>query len=615
MDNIVLRRLGSVAPGPQGKEGAKSGKDMVDPNPIVLWAGSKPAAILYLRQKEGTLEVEQTFAKMTGDGLGAGVVGGLFQAYPIRFRDLVLTEVVTQSLPNSFLADCLATADVNGDGVDELILPRARGGIEVYSTEKQLHRFAGEGHLPHGYFYVPHRSHKVHLKGRDVVFVTSKLDNPMQGGKDTEPGPETPPYAVYRIDNKGIAKVTLRGDAVPPEGIDALGPLTRPGSTDIDELLVVALSGYSQPTDLLFRYRPDGTAIGSPKEFPLDIGTGVEFLSAPGSPYAILRDGAKIHFISREKPFNWVQTVDFELLGGKNAKVDVLHVTDAKSDPKVVVSIRRRLPDGHVQTTAELFAVNAEGHCFAPEPEGRGWRLLPGLEPYHRIAPPSPLHDWVDIIPASDGSEDLLAVHSRKAQAKKLTREEILAAAEKFLMPRKLQYFRKSLVVRLDDMQFAKEDERRAKGVTQEIKSIDDWKKFLPDSYEEARQTTESYALVSLESALHSPLIHGQPPSPDECRNLDEYRVWLTEQAIGSVTRFTLLRGEVETSWEVEAAVRNSRDSVVSGGLVAFRSTRTAVTIVLSADASKVPEPPTPTSLPEGRLPGFFLLGPATEAR
>jgi hypothetical protein len=620
MDNMVLQKLGPVAPGPQGKEGTKSNKDMVDPNPIVLWSGNKPAAILYLRQKEGTLEVEQTFAKMTGDALGAGVVGGMFQAYPIRFRDLVLTEAVTQKVPNSYLSERLATADVNGDGVDELILPRLRGGIEVYSTEKQLHSFSGEGHLPHGYFYVPDEPYIARLKGRDVVFFTSKLDNPVKGGKDTEPGPETPRYAVYRIDNKGIARVTLRGTAALPDRIAAFGALSRPGSNDIDELLIVAPPGADTGTTLL-RYRPDGTAIGEGREFPGDMGSWLAFLSAPGSPYAILRDDAKIHFISPEKPFNWVQTVDFELLGGKNSKVDVLHVTDAKSDPKVVVSIRRRLPDGHVQEAVELFAVNAEGHCFAPMPGGQGWRLLPGLEAYHRIAPPSPLHEWVDIIPASDGSEDLLVVYSRKAQTKKLTHEEILAAAEKFLMPAVLQEFRQELVVRIEHMKVGGEewpevkDEKRAKGTAEAIASAEDWKRLLPESYASAQDRRATYAYEFLENRLLLPLNDNEPLSPDRCRSPDEYHAWLTEQAIGPQTRFTLLRGEVVTSWEIEAAVRSSRDAVVPSGPVVFRSTKNGITIIFSADASKVPEPLTPTSLPEGRLPGFFLLAPSTEAR
>ena len=620
MDNMVLQKLGPVAPGPQGKEGAKSDKDMVDPNPIVLWRGSKPAAILYLRQKEGMLEVEQTFAKMTGDGLGAGVVGGMFQAYPIRFRDLVLTEVVTLKVPNSYLSERLATADVNGDGVDELILPRLRGGIEVYSTEKQLHSFSGEGHLPHGYFYVPDEPYIARLKGRDVVFVTSKLDNPVKGGKEVKPGADTPRYAVYRIDNKGIARVTLRGMAALPNRIAAFGALSRPGSGDIDELLIVAPPGADTGTTLL-RYRPDGTAIGDGREFPVDMGSWLAFLSAPESPYAILRDGAKVHFISPEKPFNWVQTVDFELLGGKNDKVDVLHVTDAKSDPKVVVSIRRRLPDGHVQEAAELFAVNAEGHCFAPMPGGQGWRLLPGLEPYHRIAPPSPLHDWVDIIPASDGSDDLLVVYSRKAQTKKLTHEEILAAAEKFLMPAVLQEFRQQLVVRIEQMRFLGKEgvdvrrERSAKGITQAIESLEDWKKLLPDSYEEARRQREDDAFSDLRSGLLDPLTLDEMATADNYRNLDEYRVWLAEQAVGPRGQFALLRGDVETSWEVEAAVGSSRDAVVPGGPVVFRAAKNSATIVFSADASKVPEPTIPGLFPEKRLPSFLLLGPSTETR
>jgi len=615
MDNMVLRRLGSVSPGRQLKDGPHLTKDVVDMNPIVLWAGDKPAAILYFQDSKGPVGFEQKFAKMTADGSGESLLGGLLHDYPIRFRDSGLTETVTRSQPNAFFSECVATADVNGDGVDELILPRARGGIDVYSAEKHLYGFFGESHLPRGYFYTADKQFKLRLKGRDVVFFTSKLENPTEDGKDDDAGADISPYAVYRVDHKGVARVVLRGAEAQPEEISAFGALNRPGSSDIDELLVVAPSGEGEGPTLLFRYRPDGTAIESPKEFPLPTGEGFKFLPAPESPYAILMDENKIHFITPAKPFNWTQTVDLEQLGGPNDLIDALYVSDQKSDPKVVVSLRRRQPDSRIQATAELFAVNAEGHCFAPEPAGGGWRRLPGLEPYHRVAPPSPIHDFVTIVTASNGSEDLLVVHSRKAQTKELTHEEIFAAAEKFLMPRKLQYFRESLVVRLDDMQFAKEDERRAKGVTQPIKTIDDWKKLLPDSYEKARQSTESYAFVSPEFDLHSPLTHSQPPSPDEYRNVDEYRVWLTEQSIGPDTRFTLLRGEVEASWDVQAAVGRSWDAVVPGGPVAFCATKNATTIVFSADASKVPEPPTPTSLPGGRLPGFFLLGPSTEAR
>jgi hypothetical protein len=344
-------------------------------------------------------------------------------------------------------------------------------------------------------------------------------------------------------------------------------------------------------------------------------GTHPKFLPAPESPYAILMDENKIHFITSAKPFNWIQTVDLEQLGGPKDLIDALYVSDPKSDPKVVVSLRRRQPDDRIQATAELFAVNVEGHCFAPELGGRGWRRLPGLEPYHRVAPPSPIHDFVSIVAASDGGDDLLIVHSRKAQTKALTHEEILAAAEKFLMPADLQPFRQELVVHLGDMESAMNNERHSKGVTDEIKTVADWKRLLPDSYEVARRDCEDGAFISLRGLLLSPLKSGGPLSPDKYHNIDEYRVWLTQQAIGPETRFTLLRGNVETAWEVAASLARDPFPAIPGGPAAFRSTKTTTTIIFAGDTSTVPESAMPELFPEKRLPGFFLLGPAAEAR
>ena len=281
MDKMVLRRLGSVSPGRQLKDGPHLTKDVVAMNPIVLWAGDKPAAILYFQDSKGPVGFEQKFAKMSADGSGEGLVGGLLHDYPIRFRDSGLTETVTRSQPNAFFSQRVATADVNGDGVDELILPRARGGIDVYSAEKHLYGFSGESHLPRGYFYTADKQFKLRLKGRDVVFFTSQLENPAGDGKDDDAGADISPYAVYRVDHKGIARVTLRGAEAQPAEISALGALNRPGSSDIDELLVVAPSGEDEGPTLLFRHRPDGTAIDSPKEFPLPTGEGLKFRVCP----------------------------------------------------------------------------------------------------------------------------------------------------------------------------------------------------------------------------------------------------------------------------------------------------------------------------------------------
>jgi hypothetical protein len=114
---------------------------------------------------------------------------------------------------------------------------------------------------------------------------------------------------------------------------------------------------------------------------------------------------------------------------------------------------------------------------------------------------------------------------------------------------------------------------------------------------------------------LHIPLDSAEPLSPERYRNLDEYRAWLSEQAIGPESRFVLLRGDFEVSWDVQARVGRSQDAVAPGGPVAFRSATNDVMIVFSADASKVPDSGLSGLSSEERLPGFFMLGPAGNVR
>jgi hypothetical protein len=608
MDTLVWQRLGSVAPGRQPKGRIASDRAVVDPRPLVLWRGDKPAATLYFREQRGPLGFEQTIAKIVGEGFGGGVMGGLLGDYPIRFRETWPGEADAPRTLNCFLPPLLTIADVNGDGVDELVLPRGKGGIEVYSAEKHLHSFSGEGHLPRGYFYSPADSYTIRLPGRDVVFVISKLRKAEDGDNEADPVPDVARYALHRVDRHGIARVALRGATPPPEAIVALGALNRPGSSEIDELLVIGPSGR------LFRYRPDGTALADPRQVPVTKSDGIMFLPAPESPYAILRDNGRLHFITPDKPINWVQTIDLEQLGNPDDAVDVVQVVDFKSGPKVVASVEKRAPRTPDERAVRLFAVNAEGKCFAPGGERQAWRPLPQCQPYHKVTLPSPVHKLVGIVPSSDGSDDLLIVHSRKAQNRTLTHEEILAAAEKFLMPADLQFFRQQLVVHLSDMEFTSDEKGRSKSATEQIKTIDDWKRLLPDSYEEVRRWNESHGFDWLQSHLVMPLTFGVPLSSHSYRNLDEYRAWLAEQTVGPQTRFALLRGDVETPWEVEASVARDPIGVIFGGPVTFHAGKTAVTIVFSADASKVPEPE-PGLLPEMRIPGFFVLGPSTEPR
>jgi len=53
MDNMVLQKLGPVAPGPQGKEGAKSHKDMVDPNRLSCGRAASPPLFCTCDRRRG----------------------------------------------------------------------------------------------------------------------------------------------------------------------------------------------------------------------------------------------------------------------------------------------------------------------------------------------------------------------------------------------------------------------------------------------------------------------------------------------------------------------------------------------------------------------------------
>jgi len=164
-------------------------------------------------------------------------------------------------------------------------------------------------------------------------------------------------------------------------------------------------------------------------------------------------------------------------------------------------------------------------------------------------------------------------------------------------------------------MKTSGEPERATRRISQAIASVEDWQRLLPNSYEAARRDREYGAFISLSGLLLSPLKSGGPLSQDKYHNIDEYRVWLEQQAIGPGTRFTPLRGNVETAWEVAASLARDPFPAIPGGPAAFRPTKNSATIVFAGDASTVPESAMPELFPEKRIPGFFLLGPATEAR
>jgi len=102
---------------------------------------------------------------------------------------------------------------------------------------------------------------------------------------------------------------------------------------------------------------------------------------------------------------------------------------------------------------------------------------------------------------------------------KELTEEEVMEAADRFLQPalvaERRKYFMEFGVEELEAAPNCAEKERVKRGVKEEITTLDQWKRLLPDSYQEvvefkkliSRSTsTERSSLVSPSRSSRKPI-------------------------------------------------------------------------------------------------------------
>jgi hypothetical protein len=98
----------------------------------VLWHGSTLAAALYTRLSSHAVGLtgEQRIERFD-EQAGEGWLGRKRGPFPLVFGSPWSLEGKTLDDSDSFDTFNIVTADVNGDGVDELILPRANGAVAV----------------------------------------------------------------------------------------------------------------------------------------------------------------------------------------------------------------------------------------------------------------------------------------------------------------------------------------------------------------------------------------------------------------------------------------------------------------------------------------------------
>jgi hypothetical protein len=597
MSDFVFQRLGKVVPGKQ--EAGPKGEDTIDGSPIVLWRGSTPAAVLYSRLRSHAIGLsgEQRIERLDEEP------GRKRGPFPLVFGSPWSLAGKILDGSDSFDIANIVTADVNGDGVDELILPRANGALGVYSVDREIFHHSSL-HTPWGMNFEVKKTYTAKLKGHDVVFFLLWLTSKKGHDVDDDALAKLDQYAILRVDQRGISRIPLPKTDEGIAEVQAIGALNRPGSTDIDEILVLFdAPGRGQRT-YLSRQRPDGSLIAPPKEVYVPIRSSyLWFLFLAGTTQAVLADGynGQLYFMRPDKPANWLSQIDLKLLGASAGRIRILEPMEPGADAKVMVALENRRADTKFDNEA-LYAINAEGKCFRPESAKNTWGPMDKCEPFLRLAPPSADHRFVGVV-TQPGTDIVLAAFSREAKMKELTEEEVMEAADRFLQPalvaERRKYFMEFGVEELEAAPNCAEKERVKRGVKEEITTLDQWKRLLPDSYQEVVEFKKAYLKVDLYGTLKSGIAFAF--EPETYRNIDEYKTWLNGLKLSPETVFDVARhGEVAARSKVGGYLPDTIDGFSVTWPLAFRAGTGGTCVVLPLD-------PTPSVELEKQRTVFFL--------
>ena len=536
--------------------------DWHDGTPIVLWSGAAPAAILQYRRSAdlygqyGPAFIEHSLAVVDG----AQTRG----PFPLTYR-ASLTPRMKDAPPALLDPGRIATADLDGDGTDELVTFRFSGEAEVHwLSGKRLHEPAGGG--------VPLWPHRVRLGSREVL-LAPMAPSSAERRRGTRP-------AVLRIDGQAIRRIELQG--IPDEArLLEVGSVVREGGGDIDEIVATWELGNEGQ---LSRHRLDGRPVDAPRkiyvEFPWQF-PGAELISLPASQRNVLLDAGSraAIFFAATKPVNWVRRVDVSAL-----PEDAFFAVGAIDEQDGAKAIFR---SGH-----ELYAVNENSEWLTWD--GARWVAHAKPVPYLQLPAPAEGERVAHVVASPARGDELLAVYTRKPRVRDLTRDEVFAAAKRFLSPLELEAYDRERLPRLDWRDSWRDGliaaERQKRGVTQTLKTPEEWKRLLPDSYAAVAAVYERRALEGMELALSPP----RDLADADAGTRAEYLAWVRTVEVPAQSRLVLARRAVVAgSWTVAGEVPRPLESDVPFERVAFRSERNGITaaITLSSTSGSASDP------------------------
>lgn len=526
MDSVSVEQLGEVAPFRDTGSWLKS--KGVEPTPIILWRGADIAAALFYQWKGNSIlsSFEQKIASMERSPRVA-----LGPAYPLRYSGRVSADRGEEALP-AFDVDHALAADLDGDGTDELVLPRHLGAVEVYDLRRRLHSGGVPGTDPRSFSYEVVSAQKVRAGDKDrVYFVFHRAA--YKGTKAPKAEGSPPADTIVEVSDAGVRVISLLGLPSVPVQVAGLGLKNRPGSTHIDEL-VLLLRFQDREGLFLSQHDLQGKARGEPRLVYADVSgqQRFSFTFLPQSDLLVATgDSSELAaFFWPDKPVNWVKTVKVDpKLGGQPLVRGFLG--PASGRPKALVQAENR-----------LYAIDAEGAYWASiggvysaSPTPVPWADIATASPKHRIAQVRPLDgdsDRVLVIDACDEHERELELEEAREAAAKFLPPEFVAKVEKANAPSWKTVYDEALV-----RGFA-----RKHGITEPITTLEDIGRLLPDLYELQLTSLEADLSVALECELKRPLHDADVGIAEpRYRNLEDYKAWLGTVVVSPQTRLRLI--------------------------------------------------------------------------
>ncbi len=466
-----MERLGKLAPGEA--ESTEGRKAVIGPVAFVLFSGIEPAVPLAVRSsaERKPERIATRFEPLVRPR------PGLRGSFPMEITE----KPVVGDPGGSDGIDMMEATDIDGDGVEEMILVRRYSGIQVIGAARVLFGLQpGPGAESGRYQLICQR--RVRLQDRVVIYILFEL-RPRCAGDAAAAGE---PVRLLRVDRDGIAPVSLAGI---PDRVFSFAALTDAQRAGVETIVV--FGGDLKKGLVMTLHDPAGARRAGPFLPGVPYAQNFELASAPGSSWfaAVFPMQFETHLWFFDVAGDRATAKHFAL----NQKLHALRMIPHGPVPLLIIADATR-----------GFALDDTLRFWSRE-SGRFTRSDKG-SPLFAIEP-GPGYEAIGLYPSPDG-DACLVVHSRKKQVWRRTHAELLEAAGTFLP----------------------------------LEEFDDLKVLINPAATKEWENTRFDDEVA--ERLAWPIRHPESLHPARYRNLDGLRRWIAETDLNADTVFTLVRGE-----------------------------------------------------------------------